>query len=351
MTWEQLDLQALQLGRHRTHWDTLNQRYYHGHPFADSRFVDGLLRHFGRGTECLFAHRHDDGTVDGMVLLAPRSFGVWRQFIPAQLQAGLLLIPNPSVVRQLFRALGPTCISLEFLQQDFKYQALDGLDSAPDVRVQPHSTTMEVLLNGTFNEYWNARSRNLTKNIGRIQRRVASQCTSAVVEEIHDPKEMAAAVQRYGRLESAGWKHAVGTALSPDNAQGRFYAEIMQQFAETSQATAYEFWIDGVLAASRLLVSGAGMQIILKTSYDEQLSQFAPGRLLLRTLLDRSFAAKTHQTIEFYTNASPDQLAWATHQRTISHVTYFRYGCLASAHDIYRRLRLGRRRPTTAVAA
>jgi len=347
MAWEQVELEELQLGRHRTDWDTLSQRYYQGHPFTDSRFVNGLLRHFGRGTERLFVHRRDDGTVDGMVLLEPRRFGVWRQFMPAQLQAGLLLIPNSTTVRQLFEALPTTGFTIEFLQQDPKYQSLDGLDCAPDVRIQPHCTTMEVRLDGTFSDYWSARSRNLTKNIRRIQRRVQTQCTSAVVKEIRDRNEMAAAVQRYGLLESAGWKHAAGTALAPNNAQGRFYTEIMQQFAETGQATAFEFWIDRVLAASRLLVSGAGIQIILKTSYDEQLSQFAPGRLLLQDLLERSFAAKAPETIEFYTNATQDQLAWATHQRPISHVTYFRYGVLASAHDLYRRLRAGRKRLTS----
>jgi CelD/BcsL family acetyltransferase involved in cellulose biosynthesis len=337
MSWEQADLEARQLGRHRTAWDALNARHFGGHPFADSRFVDALLQHFGRGTERLFVHRGYDGATDGMLLLEKRRLGIWRQFMPSQLQAGPVLLPNRHAVRSIFEALPAASMAIEFLRQDPKFCTPGLLGAAPEVRVDAHATTMEVALDGKFETYWDARSRNLTKNIRRYQRRVQTDCQSAELVVLTEPGDMAEAVRRYGLLESAGWKGAAGTAVSADNAQGRFYAQVMPQFAETDQAAVYEYWLDGALAASRLLVSGAGLEIILKTSYDERLSQCAPGRLLLHALLERSFREQRHRTVEFYTDATPDQLAWATHQRTISHVTYFRLPWLATAHDLYRR--------------
>ncbi|MEN6585600.1 MAG: GNAT family N-acetyltransferase, partial [Sulfuricella sp.] len=90
------------------------------------------------------------------------------------------------------------------------------------------------------------------------------------------------------------------------------------------------------LAASRLLVSTSDLTIILKTAYDESLAQFAPGRLLLKDYIERTFAEKKVSTLEFYTDATPDQLAWATGQRHISHVMLFRSPFVAHMHDAYR---------------
>jgi hypothetical protein len=151
------------------------------------------------------------------------------------------------------------------------------------------------------------------------------------------PEDMREAVTRYGGLESAGWKQAAGTAVHIDNPQGRFYAEVLEQFAATRHGRVYELWIADRLAASRLVISGAGMHIILKTSYDESLSEFAPGRLLLYALLERAFAERSQRAVEFYTNATVDQLAWATASRTISHSVHFRHAWIAGLYDVWRR--------------
>lgn len=47
---------------------------------------------------------------------------------------------------------------------------------------------------------------------------------------VTDPAGVAAALADYGALESAGWKAGTGTAIHPDNAQGRFYRRMLEAF-------------------------------------------------------------------------------------------------------------------------
>ena len=42
-------------------------------------------------------------------------------------------------------------------------------------------------------------------------------------------------------LESAGWKAGSGTAVAPDNAQGRFYRAMLEAFAARGQARIYRY--------------------------------------------------------------------------------------------------------------
>jgi len=338
MTWQILQISG-GLGEWRDAWDNMNQRLYRGHPFSDSRFVDALLRHFGTGNERLCIHRSGEN-VDGMILLYPRRPGIWSQFVPSQVQAAPVLIENDEHLKALFQALPPWAGILEFLCQDphFAPNAFDS-GEAGAVRTEKHALTMNVELTGPFETYWKSRSKNLLKNIRRYRQRVADSFVQTDIRILSVPDAMHEAVARYGMLESAGWKGAEETAIHIDNAQGRFYAEIMTRFAETGQAQVVEYWLDSQLAASRLVVSCTDIAIILKTTYDEALSKFAPGRLLLHDYLQHAFAEKRNKAVEFYTNATQDQLAWATGQRHIRHVMYFRAVLLAQLRDLYENLK------------
>lgn len=337
MSWEKLPA-ATEFTRHCEEWDALNLRLYGAHPFRDSRFVGAMLRHFGKGTEQLCIHRTGQA-VDGMLLLAQRRPGVWTQFVPAQAQAAPVLIENKAIFSTLFPDLGRNTWLIELLCQDPEFAPAGLLENSPIARVETHALTMNVDLQGSFDEYWLARSKNLVKNMRRYQKRINDAFGHAELRRITDPESMRGAVIRYGELESAGWKGQHGTAVHINNTQGLFYSEVLARFAETGQAEVAEYWLGDKLAASRLMTSGGGMTIILKTAYDEQLSKFAPGRALLKDLLEQAFLDKQVNTVEFYTDATADQLAWASRQRHICHVMLFRTPYLASLYDAFRWLK------------
>jgi CelD/BcsL family acetyltransferase involved in cellulose biosynthesis len=335
MSWRQVSL-SHSLGEFRATWDALNTRYYNGHPFNDSRFVEPLLNYFGTGRERLFIH-HNGTEIDGLMILVPGKPGVWHLFMPAQLQAAPLSIPHANLIDDVFRAMPRSVQMLELLNQDPEFAPTGLFDGKPNRIFLPHALTMNVALEGDFEAYWAGRSRKVVQNLRRYERSAVKEFGGNRLLVIDQPSEISSAVSRYASLESKGWKGKEGTALHPENEQGQFYLELMREFSYTGQARVAEFWMGNHLTASRLMISGGGIEVMLKTTYDETLSQVAPGRLLLKQFLQHAFSEKTRSKVEFYTNATQDQLAWATGQRVISHISVFRFAWQARLYARYQR--------------
>jgi CelD/BcsL family acetyltransferase involved in cellulose biosynthesis len=326
-----------------TEWDRLNGELYDSHPMFDSRFVGPLLVHFCDGRELLCIHRTGE-TIDGALILRPRGLGRWMLFAPAQTQAGAVLIEDARVLETLLPALPGHAWSLDLLSIDPAYAPNWSGLSLPHI-VIPHTLTMAVATNGDFHHYWQARPKKLRDNIRRYQRRADETVGPLSVAVITSPTEVVDAIARYGRLESVGWKAKEGTAIAPDNPQGRFYADVLGRFATRSQALAMEMRAGERLIASRLFISHERMWIALKTTYDETQSAFAPGRLLMKTMLERAFANMPVGSVEFYTNASRDPAEWATTLRPILHHQIFRNELAAGLLGLVNILR--RRPPQT----
>lgn len=310
------------LGEHTATWDALNQRLFNGHPMLGSCFVEGLLKHFGDGSErlCVLAPQ---GVPEAMCLLTPAGVGVWRTFLPSQAQLSPVLIRKMNALRGLINSLPGLVIRLDFLCNDPQFGDLAAGSYATSTRMD-HAVTMNVNLKDGFSTYWGSRSKNLTKNIGRYERRLAEDNITRNFLCITAPKEIGDAVARYAALESKGWKSNSGTAIGTDNVQGLFYTELLNNLSTSGAAMVCELWFNNQLAASRLMIVGDSMAIILKTTYDETLKQYAPGRLLLRDVIEAMCEKHPDKTLEFYTDASPDQLAWASGQRWITHWSFYK---------------------------
>ena len=310
------------LSEYADEWDSLNARLFDRHPMLDSRFVDPLLKYFGNGTECLCAIRAD-GSLSGMSIIKPRGYGVWTTFLPAQTQIGPVLVSDSEVAFECLIGLPGLPVQLDFLCLDSAYQ-LRKPDGNGNFESADHALTMNVVLNGGFAAYWASRSKNLVHNMARYGRRLKGDGLSPRLMCLTAPTEVDAGVERYALLESKGWKGKAGTALERGGEQAEFYAEMMSRFAKSGDAMVFELWFDNQLAASRLIISNDNMMIILKTTYDEALRQYAPSRMLLYEVIQYAFANKAGGTLEFYTDATTDQLSWATGHRWVKHLTVYR---------------------------
>jgi CelD/BcsL family acetyltransferase involved in cellulose biosynthesis len=332
------------LGPHREAWDRLNQQLMGGHGMLDAGFVDALLRHFGeRGALLAVASR--DGEAVAMLLISrqTRGLGVWSSFLPSQTQIGPSLIPAGLELGGLLAALPGYASELDLLCNDPHFIDLRELPGLP-VQSQPHALTMSVNLRGSFDDYWAQRPRKLIQNMRRYMRRLQAEPGGERLTVIGAPEAIGAAVQRYAALESSGWKGREGTAVSSGSPQGRFYAEVMREFAARGEALVYELWLGEDLLASRMLLLRGGMAIMLKTAFHEQFERFAPGRILLLRTLEDLFTRAPGGCVEFYTNAEADLLAWSTSQRWINHVSVYRHRGLAALYDLLRRASRGWRR-------
>jgi CelD/BcsL family acetyltransferase involved in cellulose biosynthesis len=330
------------LGSHAVAWDELNRSQFGSHPFLSGVFVEGLLRHFGKGNEhlCLL---QDGLAVRAMLIVRPRNRFAWTSFTPPQCQVSPILVPEPAMLDTLIDSLPGGALQLDLLCND---PALGGAlkDTYPPTHRVAHALTMSIALDGTFADYWAARPRNLPSNIRRYERRLQQDGLESRITRITAPAEVAAAIDRYSLLEGAGWKGRRGTALNSTREQLHFYRELMREAAARGQAIVYELWLSDRLAAARLALCDGGTLVMLKTSYDEELARYAPGRLLLRAAIEDAFTTNAGGSIEFYTDANADQLEWAGASRWIEHVTLYRSRLANVAIQAFKVCRGSRRR-------
>lgn len=310
-------------------WDLLNGSLFNSHPLLSHAFVGPLIRHFAP-RDLLVGRLRQNGHSEAMVLVQPRGLGLWQTFLPGQAQISPVLPSAGLEVSSLLKSLPGFAIGIDFLCQDPLYTFLGEDTSAVCREQQHHCTTTAVSTAATFEDYWDQRPKKLRSNLKRYLGRTGDDGRSASINLVSDRQNLPAALGRYGILESSGWKGKAGTAIHPENRQGRFYAEVLDGFSAFNGARVYELYLGDHLAASRLCVCRGGMLVALKTTYDEELAHLAPGRLLLYKLLEREFREKEFTTIEFYTNANHDSISWATSTREIVHQSYYRYRAIRS---------------------
>ena len=332
MTWTVVP--ARDFGRHAGRWQRLHAAGP-ASPLLAVDFVRPLLDVFGTGREMLAWH-DSDGQTDAMTIVTPGRFGAWNTFQPAQAPVGLWLQRDTrhadDLLAGLLRALPGPALMLGLTQCD------------PMLMPRPEGShsfdyieTARITLQGTFEDYWNARGKNLRSNLKKQRNRLRQDGIATRLEIVRDPGLMAGAVADYGRLETGGWKASEGTAVAADNDQGRFYRALLEGFAQRGAASVYRYWFDGPdevgqnarLAAMDLCVEGGGCIVILKTAYDEALGPQLSPALLMREEATRSlFDEGRFERIEFYGRVMEWHTRWTDEIRTMYHLNGYRWPLL-----------------------
>lgn len=343
MTWSLLPARP-NFRRYAPEWDALNERLYRSHPLLSSRFVEPLVAHFASEADVLAIHR-ERHEIDGLLLLTPTRYK-WRTFLPSQTQIAPALVSRAQSVATLLSALAPTVVALDLLCQDPEYSIGPELIPFPGHEDTPHATTLNISLSGTFDDYWETRSRKLRQNIRRSLRSIDDAGMSYALHVHDDVAAVRQALETYAAIESRGWKGQAGTAIRLETAQGRFYTDVLTSLAQVGAAAIYELHMDGKVAASQIVLHNRRMLITLKTTHDERFAQFSPGYVLDYLLLQREFAAQRFSVVEYYTNATAELLRWGTDQRVIAHHRLYRHAWMRPIVRGLRRLGVVGRRST-----
>ncbi|MGH7365008.1 MAG: GNAT family N-acetyltransferase [Candidatus Rokuibacteriota bacterium] len=311
--------------RYREMWDALN-RANGNHLLLDSAFVALLLRHFGSPRVRLAIS--GDPERPGLALLEKVRPGIWQTFQPSQAPLGMIVLGSrhdvPGQMRGLIRSLPGYALGLAVLHQDPDYTAFADLPPRPDVEIVEYIRTARVTFAGTFDDYWSARDRRFVRDLARRRRRLIETGVRPELSVTRDPAQVAEAIREYGLLEAAGWKAKLGTAISADNLQGRFYRELLEHFCKRGEGVVYRLILGGKTAAANLCVARDGMLIVLKTTYDESLQSSSPGRLLDEDMRRALFAEGRIKVEEYYGPFDDAQGKWTGEVRTLYHVNFYR---------------------------
>ena len=143
---------------------------------------------------------------------------------------------------------------------------------------------------------------------------------------------MADGLRDYGALESTGWKAGGGTAIHPDNAQGRFYLAMLQAFCTRGLGRIYRYRFGDKVVAVDLCVENSDTQVVLKTTYDETYRTVSPAFLMRQEELRGLWAEGRIRRVEFYGKLMEWHTRWTDKARTLYHLNYYRWGFLPQLH-------------------
>lgn len=324
-------------------WHALNRETV-ASPLLEPAFVQPLITEFGSGAEWLAVYRRGERIL-AMALLRQRKFGAWETFQPSQQPLGMWLhhpdAPLPQLMDELLRALPGMPLVLGLTQCD--PWLMPRPDDSAQLGTGDYIRTARITVAGTFEEYWAARGKNLRNNLKKQRAKLAKEGIALRMSVVRAPADMAQAVADYGRLESAGWKAQGGTAIHPDNEQGRFYRAMLENFAQRGEASVYRYWFDEQLVAMNLCIEGGGAKIVLKTTYDESISsQYSPAFLMREEACHQLFQDRLFERMEFYGKVMEWHLRWTEEVRTMYHVTHYRWPALKSLHTLIKNRKAGR---------
>ena len=309
-------------------------------PLLSRRFLEPILEiQYGRQRQAYVASLVSPSSERPHVLaiLVPRRFGVWETLSAPQAPLGLVWeeqgfdwVPHmPGLLAQL----PGVAMLAALLHQDMRTLPDD---LGPYMNLKHHLTTGAIQVTGDFEDYWAERPAKYRRNISNRYNRLSRDGIETRLDIVRAPADMAAAVDDYGRMESAGWKGRADTAVHPENAQGEMYRRIMHDFALDGEAIAFQYFLNDELAATDLALSSRGQLIFLKTTYAETLSAYSPSQLMRREIFEWVFAEKLVDRIEFYGRVQDRHRALCTDFWDIGHLNIYRLPLLMKLHQALR---------------
>jgi len=308
-------------------------------PLLTADFIVPLLESFGTGEERLVCCG-EPGAPVAMAIMCPRGRFSWETFQPSQAPLGAWLHDSRYSFAQLmagmFKALPGVTLLTGVTQQD------PDLVSRPDdgggIETLDYIQTACVSIRGTYDDYWSARGKNLRQNMKKQRNKLAKENTVTRLEILRKPEQMEQAVADYGRIESSSWKAEGGTAIHPDNAQGRFYRAMLEAFCRAGQGCVYRYYYGDRLVATDLCIEGGGALIVLKTTYDESIVDgTSPALLMRQEAFQQLFEEKRLDRVEFYGRVMEWHTKWTDEIRTMYHVNGYRFDALKKLKRVSRK--------------
>jgi CelD/BcsL family acetyltransferase involved in cellulose biosynthesis len=139
------------------------------------------------------------------------------------------------------------------------------------------------------------------------------------------------------RVEAAGWKGEIGSALGVHEKRGKFYLRYAAAMRGEGKLRLAFMRIGDRVAAMQLAVETAGGFWLLKVGYDEAYARCSPGMLLMQETI-RYSACQGLQTYEFLGADESWTQLWARQVRSCSSLRFYPYnvtGLAAFASDSY----------------
>jgi len=306
-------------------WDEL-QTASTNTPFLESAFLGPLLDVFGSGDEVLALH-DSGGRLDVATILRPRGALRWETFQPSQLPLGPWLCALDADLsahmHRLMRALPGLVLGLGVTQLDPRLVTRPL--SRGSARSIDYIRTPYLEVVGSFDDYWIQRGKNLRQNVRKQRNNLKAEGIEGKLECVTEPSKVAAAIADYGNLESSGWKADTGTNIHASNAQGCFYRTMLENFCSLGRGRIYRYRFGESVVAMDLCIDNGPLVVVLKTTFDESQRQVSPSTLMRQDQFEAWWKEGRFRRIEFYGKTLEWHTRWTATERTLYHVSAYRW--------------------------
>lgn len=317
-----------QFDSHQNTWDELNRQNTNS-PLLEAEFVSLLIKYFSGGSEIL-AIAYDEETPVAATIIFKRKLSVWQTFQPSQAPVGLwVMSPEADVsflTHKLFESIPGLSLILDITQldpNDCKREQFERKCKTVD-----YIKTARITIQNSFEEYWTNRGKNLRRNMRRQRNKLKGDNIETRLEVVTDRKSIKSLIEEYGEMEAAGWKNTKGTAVHPSNAQGRFYAALLENYCARGCGVVYKYYFNNDLVAIDLCIKNSETLIVLKTTYDESYNSLSPALLLKEESFRLLFDSSDIKVIEFYGRVMDWHTKWSNEIRILYHLEILRWSAM-----------------------
>ena len=307
-------------------WDTLNQNNTNT-PLLCSVFVVPLIKHFANQEKDRLAICGDKNNPVAMTIITKRKLGVWETLQPSQAPIGLWIHQQTTqidiLLASLLKKLPFPSLLFGVTQQD--PDCLPRPEKQNKIGTLDYIQTARVTLQGSFDDYWSQRGKNLRQNLRRQRNRLEREDTITTLKTISKPEYIEEAIIAYGKMESSGWKNEGGTAIHIDNDQGKFYRDMLANFCHTGNGLIFQYFYNDQLVSTDLCIKDKNCLIILKTTYDESITTTSPAMLMRQDAFEYIFEQQFTKNIEFYGKVMDWHTKWSDEIRTMYHINSLKF--------------------------
>jgi CelD/BcsL family acetyltransferase involved in cellulose biosynthesis len=131
-------------------------------------------------------------------------------------------------------------------------------------------------------------SRSLKGDLRRTRRRLEEQ-GEVRIDHYESSEKLGRLLEDVFAVESHSWKAQARTAIVSQHKTKQFYEQITAWASERASLSVGMLRVDDEPVAMELGIEEAGVHFAVKGSYDESYRRFSPGRLLLRSVIERAF--------------------------------------------------------------
>jgi hypothetical protein len=144
--------------------------------------------------------------------------------------------------------------------------------------------------------------KKMLKNIARFEKKLQAEGGLLSLKAYYSEHNVSQSLDSFLELESSGWKGEAGSAISKNQQLRQFYQSCWSEFARSNNAIIFVLKLDDKPVASAIAFRSLDTLFLHKIAYDESLSAFAPGSILIKQILEFSLSQQNLVKLSFNTN-------------------------------------------------